>query len=138
MSWFSNILSANKRSKPPKKMGEAATEPHSSLALIIDHHEYPVAELAVRSFRIQPYDGEPIAKQCFSFTMVLTMNGQQGQSRCSGVVCANNDKEGLVAKFLDPPPSFDKSLMKHLAQTGTGCRARAWATLPTDKHINHA
>ena len=138
MIWLSNILSGNKSAGLVNINGNAPAVPHSSLAIIIDHHEYQVAELAVRSFRINPYEGGLIAKQCFYFTMVLTMNGQQGQSSGSGVVCANNDKEGLVAQFLDPSPVFDKSLMQHLAQIGTIYRATAWTALPTNTHIDHA
>ena len=138
MTWLSNILSGNNKSTPLKKIGKAPAASHSSLAIIIDHHEYQVAELAVRSFRINPYDGDLIAKQCFYFTMVLTMNGQQGQSLGSGVVRANNGKEGLVAQFLGPSPVFDKNLMQHLAQIGTSYRATAWTALPTNTHIDHA
>ena len=115
MSWLSNIFSDNNNSIKRKTSCKSPAVLKSSLALIIDRREYQVAELAVRSFRIKPYDGGLVVKQCFAFTMVLTMGGQQGRSLGRGLVRTINDREGLVAQFREPSPAFNKNLMKHLA-----------------------
>ena len=99
----------------------AASE--SSLRLVIDRKEYPVVELAVRTFRIRPYDGDLIVKQSFGFTMLLNSGGEEHRSMGRGIVRALSDKDGLVAQFTAPAPAFDKKLMEHLARTTSHSRA---------------
>lgn len=125
MSWLSSIIGGGKSSEQSGASGKAASAPESTLRLIIDRKEFPVAELAVRSFRIQPYDGDLILKQSFGFTMILSIGGEEHKCMGRGVVRARNDKEGLVAQFTPPSPAFDKKLMEHLARTTSHNRAHA-------------
>ena len=117
MSWLSSIIGGGKTSDHPGAGGKVASTPESTLRLIIDRKDYPVAELAVRSFRIQPYNGDLILKQSFGFTMMLSIGGEELQCVGRGTVRARNDKDGLVAQFTPPSPAFDKRLMEHLART---------------------
>ena len=123
MSRFSSIIGGGKDAPQHGASAKASGAPESSLRLIIDRKEYPIAELAVRSFRIQPYDGDLIVKQSFGFTMILNTSGEELKSIGRGVVRARNDKDGLVAQFTPPSPAFDKKLMEHLARTTAHNRA---------------
>ena len=123
MSWLSSIIGGGKEAGQQGSAGKAASAPESSLRLIIDRKEYPVAELAVRSFRIQPYDGDLIVKQSFGFTMILNAGGEEFKTLGRGVVRALSDKDGLVAQFTPPSAAFDKKLMEHLARTTAHNRA---------------
>ena len=125
MSWLSNLMGGDKVAERPAAAGKGAGAQESTLVVIVDHKEYPVAELAVRSFRIQPYGGDLILKQSFGFTMVLTSGGEEYRCIGRGVVRARNDKEGLVATFTPPSPTFDKKLMEHLARTTSRGRVGA-------------
>ncbi len=89
------------------------------MRIAIDNREYPVAELATRSFRILPYDGDLIVRQSFGFTMILNIDGEELRTIGRGVVRALNDKEGLVAQFTPPSPAFDKKLTEHVTRTSS-------------------
>ena len=125
MSWLSSLMGGEKVAERPAVTGKGAGAQESTLVVIIDHKEFQVAELAVRSFRIQPYSGGLILKQGFGFTMVLTSGGEEYRSIGRGVVRASNDKDGLVATFTPPSPAFDKKLMEHLARITSRVRATA-------------
>ena len=125
MSWLSSIIGGGKSSDHRGANGKIVGASTSTLRLIIDRKEYPVAELAVRSFRILPYGGDLIVKQSFGFTMLLNIGGEELQSTGRGVVRALSAQDGLVAQFNPPPPAFDKKLMEHLARTTSHNRANA-------------
>ena len=123
MSWLSSIIGGGKSAEHQRSGGKAAGPAESTLRVIIDHKDYPVAELAVRSFRILPYNGDLIVKQSFGFTMILNSGGEELKTVGRGVVRALSDKDGLVAQFTAPSPAFDKKLMEHLARTTSQNRA---------------
>ena len=123
MSWISSIIGGDKPTERPAAKSKGSSAAESYLRVIIDRRDYPVAELAVRSFRIQPYDGDLIVKQAFGFTMNLTIGGEELSTVGRGVVRALNDREGLVVQFTAPPVAFDKKLMEHLARVTSHGRA---------------
>ena len=125
MSWLSSIIGGGKPAEHHGPSGKGAGAADSTLRVIIDHKDYPVAELAVRSFRILPYNGDLIVKQSFGFTMILNSGGEEIKTVGRGVVRALSDKDGLVAQFTAPAPAFDKKLMEHLARTTSQNRAQA-------------
>ncbi len=112
MSWLGKMIG--------HKGGAATDGPRADLVagarLLIDRQDYELADLGVRTFRIQPYKGELIEKQNFSFNLVLTLDKEELTVPGFGMVREISDTLGLVAQFTPPQPFFDRKLMEFLAQ----------------------
>ena len=90
--------------------------------VVIGRQDYGLADLGVRTFRIQPYSGDLIERQNFSFSLTVTVDNEDFSCTALGLVREISDKGGLLAQFAAPQPAFDKKLMEFLAHRKLGQR----------------
>ncbi len=112
MSWLGKLMGG----KASAVAAADRVDDLSAVRLLIDRHDHKLADLGVRTFRIQPYEGELIQTQHISFTMVLTVNNEEFKFPGSGVVREISAENGLVVQFQPPQPFFDRKLMEFLAR----------------------
>jgi len=118
MSWLSKLSG---RDKSDSATAAAPKErPSAPPSIVIDRHEYKPEEFAMGSFRIRPYDGDLIAKQQFDFRITFQLGGDPVEIVCRGVVVKMDDKVGLVARYQQPQPFYERKLVEYL---------RAWKGL---------
>ena len=118
MSWLSSIFGGNKTSETAESGQVERTTTLADAHVVIDHRQYALAELGVRSFRIQPYEGDLIERQNFTFTLTFTVVSEPCRILGRGLVRHITEKEGLTAQFNAPQPLLDRKLMEFLALTG--------------------
>ncbi len=112
MSWFS---------KTPKSTGAAPAKsvaaPVKRPMIVIDRHEYMPSEFAIGSFRIQPYEGDLIARQQFDFKISFQLDGEIVEFGCRGVVVKLDEQAGFVARYTKPIQIHQNKLLAYLNGT---------------------
>ena len=111
MSWLSKLVGRPAAENTAPAPAAKATQP---LRIIIDSSSYIPEEFALGSFRIRPYDGDLIAKQQFDFRLSFTLKDEDVEFTCRGIVVKQDSKAGLVARFQQPQPFFERKLVEHL------------------------
>ena len=112
MSWLSKL--SGKGKSEPGAAGAPKQRPSGPPHIMIDRHEYEPAEFALGSFRIRPYDGDLIAKQQFDFRIVFQLGEERFDFACRGMVVKMDDTAGLVARYSQPQPFYERKLIDYL------------------------
>lgn len=113
MSWFSKAGGRGKTGDAPAaQAGKAKVDRPPKV--MIDRHEYEPEEFILGSFRIRPYDGDLIAKQQFDFRIVFEQGGEPVDIACRGIVVRLDDQAGLVARYHQPQPFYQRKLIDYL------------------------
>lgn len=113
MSWLSRLAGKSK-SAAQASAADGKGQPTDPPVIKIDSHEYPVAEFVPGTFRIRPYDGDLIAKQKFDFRIAFTLNGEPIEVGCRGVVARLDDQAGLIARYSQPQPYYERKIAEYL------------------------
>lgn len=118
MSWLSKLVGGGKPS-PRTVAASAATAAGKATSLPpplvrIDRHNYLPCEFALGSFRIHPYDGDLIARQQFDFRLSFEMDEVHVEFACRGLVTKLDNESGLIARFQQPQPFYERKLMMYL------------------------
>jgi len=111
MSWLSKITG---KDKGGGASGGRKERPSGPPHILIDRHEYEPEEFVVGSFRIRPYDGDLIAKQQFDFKISFTQGSEKVEFACRGMVIKQDDQAGLVARYSQPQPFYERKLIDYL------------------------
>lgn len=119
MSWFSKMGGRSKTAAAPAARDDKP-RPDRPPKIVVDRHEYDPEEFILGSFRIRPYDGDLIAKQQFDFRIVFDLGGETVDVACRGIVVRLDDQAGLVARYHQPQPFYQRKLIDYL---------RAWKGL---------
>lgn len=118
MSWLSKLVG---RQAPAATAGQGGQAEQGTsvqpLRIIIDSTSYLPEEFALGSFRIRPYDGDLIAKQQFDFRLSFTLKDEDIEFSCHGTVVKMDSKVGLVARFQQPQPYYERRLIEHIKAT---------------------
>ena len=112
MSWLSKLTGQGKPA--PNVAAEPKQRPSGPPHILIDRNEYEPAEFAMGSFRIRPYDGDLIAKQQFDFRIVFPTDEERIEFACRGIVVKLDDTAGLVARYSQPQPFYERKLLDYL------------------------
>ncbi|MEI8395861.1 MAG: hypothetical protein WCF85_14065 [Rhodospirillaceae bacterium] len=118
MSWLSNIF-GSKSSASDAGAGSDKVKARVGIPdarLTIDSSEYNLVELSTRNFRIYPYEGDLIEKQNFTFSLFLTVGGDEQKFSGRGIIRQITPDRGLFAQFAAPQPSFDRLLQDFVAK----------------------
>lgn len=112
MSWLSKLSGKSK----PGAAAAPAAKPQNvpPPKILIDSHEYPAAEFAPGGFRIRPYAGDLIPKQSFDFRISFTLNSEPIEIACRGMVVRLDDQSGLVARYAQPQPFYERRIADYL------------------------
>ncbi|HYD69345.1 hypothetical protein [Azospirillum sp.] len=111
MSWLSKLSGKSKGAAAATVAKERPSQPPR---IIIDRHDYTPEEFAVGSFRIRPYDGDLIAKQQFDFKISFDLDGDAVEFVCRGIVVKMDEQVGLVARYQQPQPFYERKLLEYL------------------------
>ena len=112
MSWLSKLSG---KDKPAPRAGvDQKQRPAGPPHILIDRNEYEPAEFAIGSFRIRPYDGDLIAKQQFDFRIAFTLGEERIEFACRGIVVKMDGTAGLVARYSQPQPFYERKLLDYL------------------------
>lgn len=116
MSWLAKLTGRSSEPAPPpsgRPLSVAAD--FSAIQVQVDRHQYSVADLTLRTFRVYPYDGDLIAKQKLSFKFLLQESGKDAPTNifCQGYV-ASVDEKGLNVIFRQPQPYYQQVLINYL------------------------
>lgn len=116
MSWLSKLTGGGdaKPATAGSGGGKDVPRPTEPPLIIIDHHEFSPEEFAFGSFRIRPYEGDLIPKQHFDFRMSFTLSDALVEFACHGVVVKSNAQTGLVARYVQPQPFYERKLIEYL------------------------
>lgn len=111
MSWLSKLTGKDKSAG-----GATGNRPRVDRPphILIDHAEYEPAEFAMGSFRIRPYDGDLIARQQFDFRISFQVGDEKTEFACRGIVVKLNADTGLVARYSQPQPFYERKLFDYL------------------------
>lgn len=113
MSWLSK-LSGKGKGAATATATAAKERPSQAPRIIIDRHDYTPEEFAVGSFRIRPYDGDLIARQQFDFRISFDLDGDTVEFACRGIVVKQDEQVGLVARYQQPQPFYERKLLEYL------------------------
>lgn len=111
MSWLSKLSGKVKGAATAVATKDRPSQPPH---IIVDRHEYTPEEFALGSFRIRPYDGDLIAKQQFDFKISFTLDADTVEFVCRGIVVKQDDQVGLVARYQQPQPFYERKLIEYL------------------------
>ncbi|WP_431855503.1 hypothetical protein [Azospirillum sp.] len=112
MSWLSKLTG---KDKSPQGSGASPKQrPSGPPHILIDRNEYEPAEFAMGSFRIRPYDGDLIAKQQFDFRIAFQSGDERIEFACRGIVVKMDGTAGLVARYSQPQPFYERKLIDYL------------------------
>jgi len=122
MSWLAKLTGGGGRAKAstqspsPAGRNDRPSE-MAGIKVAIDRHIYSVADMSIRTFLIQPYDGDLIPKQKFGFKFLLDKSGESNPVTifCQGYV-RSVDENGMLAIFRQPQPVFQQMLINHILQ----------------------
>ena len=59
-------------------------------------------------------NGDLIAKQKFDFRIAFTLNGEAIEVGCRGVVARLDDQAGLIARYSQPQPYYERKIAEYL------------------------
>ena len=112
MSWLSKLTG---KGKSPQNTAEGLKQrPSGPPHILIDRNEYEPAEFVMGSFRIRPYDGDLIAKQQFDFRISFLLGDEKIEFACHGIVVKLDGVAGLVARYSQPQPFYERKLLDYL------------------------
>ncbi|MBP5855509.1 hypothetical protein KAJ83_00685 [Marivibrio halodurans] len=112
MSLFGGLFGARRGAEER----EHDRAPGHGVRVRIDRNTYQVEDLSAVGFRINPYDGDLIARQQFTFRFQLVLNGESHDFPCQGYV-VRIDENGLAAKYQRPQPYYQHVLVEFLRAT---------------------
>lgn len=112
MSWMSKLT--GRGGDKPSTKGTQKSRPTTPPHILIDRHDYEPAEFAIGSFRIRPYDGDLIAKQQFDFRISFNLGDEHVEFACRGIVVKMDATAGLVARYANPQPFYERKLLDYL------------------------
>lgn len=112
MSWLSKL--SGKGKSPQQAATEQKQRPSGPPHILIDHSDYEPAEFAIGSFRIRPYDGDLIARQQFDFRIAFALGEEKIEFACRGIVVKMDVNAGLVARYSQPQPFYERKLLDYL------------------------
>lgn len=112
MSWLSKLSGKGKSTSPAA--ASQKQRPSGPPHILIDRNDYEPAEFAIGSFRIRPYDGDLIAKQQFDFRIAFALGEEKIEFACRGIVVKSDATAGLVARYSQPQPFYERKLLDYL------------------------
>lgn len=110
MALFGGLFKSAKTADDAREHERA---PGHGARVTIDRKSYVVDNLSASGFRIQPYDGDLIPRQQFSFRFHLVLNGESYEFPARGLVVRIDDA-GLAAKYQKPQPYYRHILDEYL------------------------
>jgi hypothetical protein len=111
MFWLSKLAGKSKASAGAAETRAPSVPPPT---IRIDSREYPAAEFVPGTFRIRPYDGDLIATQRFDFRIIFSLNDEPVEIACRGVVARLDAQTGLIARYAQPQPFYERKLAEYL------------------------
>lgn len=112
MSWLSKFGGKSKPEAAAAASSKTQSVPPPTIR--IDSHDYPAAEFVAGGFRIRPYDGDLIPKQSFDFRVTFSLNNEPVEVACRGMVVRLDDQSGLVARYAQPQPFYERRIADYL------------------------